>query len=88
MKNGQLTIEARGQSAVETRKSDAWIRFFGAVRSMNASDRSITRFIREISTEMSAATAPSRNAGAATLPMTRDNCSIDGVSGSMSNFRF
>jgi hypothetical protein len=41
--------------------------------------RSITRFMREISTEMNAATAPSRNAGAATLPIMRASCSIDGA---------
>jgi len=43
-------------------------------------ERSITRFMRDISTEMNAATAPSRNAGAATLPIMRESCSIEGVS--------
>jgi hypothetical protein len=41
-----------------------------------------------MSTEMNAATAPSRKAGAATLPMILDNCSTDGVSISIALTRF
>jgi hypothetical protein len=42
------------------------------------------RFILVVSAEMNDATAPSRNAGATTLPMMRASWSIDGDSGSSS----
>src|SRR5262249_1768651 len=49
----------------------------------NACDLSIMRFIRAISTETNAATAPRRNEGAVTWVITWDSCVADGVSGSM-----
>src|SRR5262249_14510410 len=49
----------------------------------NARERSMMRFMREISTEMKAATAPSRNAGAVICEMTWDSWVTDDVSGSM-----
>src|SRR5262245_26996475 len=49
----------------------------------NACDRSMMRFIREINTEINAATAPRRNAGGVTWPMTCDSWVMDGVSESM-----
>jgi len=42
-------------------------------------DLSITRLILETNTEMNAATAPRRNAGAATLAMMRPSYSTEGV---------
>src|SRR5262245_42637137 len=49
----------------------------------NACDLSIMRFIRAISTEMNAATAPRRNEGAVTWAMTWDSCVTEGVSTAM-----
>jgi hypothetical protein len=46
----------------------------------NTSNRSMVRFIRPISTETNAATAPRRKEGAVTWEMTCDSCVADGVS--------
>src|SRR6516162_4931559 len=46
----------------------------------NACDLSMMRFMRAISTEMNAATAPRRNEGAVTWTMTWDSCAAEGVS--------
>src|SRR5262249_13873257 len=46
----------------------------------NACDLSMMRFMRAISTEMNAATAPSRNEGAVAWAMTWDSCVMEGDS--------
>jgi hypothetical protein len=50
------------------------------IYAFNDCDLSIMRFMRAVNTEVNVATAPSKNAGAATCVMTCDSCATDGVS--------